>query len=252
MFNYFKKILQAVLLTCCFTLLAGFGGTTTLDYTRKAETPADMPKGNPDPTLGIVVRPHSTGKDVLADSSQNIKFTVYMNFAETEIAKLDSSSRFEYTPKKLKFLDEKHGFSSDNIYEVMMMFDHKNHQWKYIQFMPFPSTIEWVTKEKLIEYLTNWVNTFEKTGWKRKEYPKSDDPKRIQNFALPTPEYNYPRRYCSWDTNDYEAVIEVSLRNKKFYPSYAPKEERKNITFTPDGYIAFITIYKKSQYSSND
>ena len=224
-------------------------GMSSLEYTREVESLANMPKGNPDPNLGIVVCSNSTGIDVLEDSSQNIRFKASKNYAKTDIERLSSSSMVDRTPKKFKFIDEKHGFSSDRIFEFSILFSDKNHEWKSMQFMPFPSVIEWVTEEKLRAYLDEWVKTFEEAGWIRKEYSKSDNPYHIQNFKLPTPKYDYEHQYCSWTTNEYKAVIRVRLRNGKFYEHYVPKKERKNIKVTPDGYIAFISIYKKSQYS---
>lgn len=221
---------------------------SSLEYTRKVEPLADMPKGDPDPSLGIVVHGNSTGIDVLADSSQNIRFRASKNYAKTDIERLSSSSMVDRTPKKFKFIDEHHGFSSDNIFEFTMSFNYKNHQWEYIRFMPFPSVIEWVTEEKLIEYMNQWVKTFDDAGWKRVEYPKTDDPRRIRHFTLPTAEHNSHHQYCSWETNKYKAVIRVSLRDNKDYKYYVPKAERKNIKISPDGYIAFIAITKNSQY----
>ena len=221
-------------------------GMSSLEYTREVESLANMPKGNPDPNLGIVVCSNSTGIDVLEDSSQNIRFKASKNYAKTDIERLSSSSMVDRTPKKFRFIDEKYGFSSDRIFEFSILFSDKNHEWKSMQFMPFPSVIEWVTEEKLRAYLDEWVKIFEEAGWIRKEYPKSA---KIQNFQLPTPKgYNLPQ-YCSWTTDEYKAVIRVSLRNGKFYEHYVPKKERKNIKVTPNGYIAFIDIYKKSQYS---
>lgn len=238
----YKKPIYILLILSLYTFLVGM---SSLEYTRKVEPLADMPKGDPDPSLGIVVHSNSTGIDVLRDSSQNIRFSASKNYAKTDIERLSSSSMVDRTPKKFKFIDEKHGFSSDNIFEFTMSFNYKNHQWEYIRFMPFPSVIEWVTEEKLREYLDQWVKTFEDAGWERIEYPKSAN---IQNFKLPTPKFYNLQQYCSWTTNEYKAVIRVSLRNNKNYKNYVLKAERKNIKSTPDGYIAFIEITKNSQY----
>jgi hypothetical protein len=243
--SYSRKLLKILFFSLTYILLTA---SSTLDYTRKVEPLPNMPKGNPDLSLGIVVHSNSTGVDVLADSSQNIRFSASKNYNKTAIELLRSSSIVDRTPKKFKFIDEKHGFSSDNIHEFSMMFDNENHQWKYIQFMPFNSVIEWVTEEKLRNYLNQWVKTFEDAGWKRVEYPKSDNPRHIQNFSLPTREYNVESQYCSWITKEYKAVIRVRLRHNYHYINYVPKAERKNIKETPDGYIAFIEIIKKSQY----
>jgi hypothetical protein len=245
-----KKILPVLLLGSAFIFLSAFTGTTTLDYTRTLETPPTMPKGDPDPSLGIVIKPNSNGLEILADSSQNVRFTVFTYPAETDnVVLLRSSSRFEYTPKKITFLDEKNGFSSDNIYEFSVSFNYENYQWDSMRFMPFPSVIEWVTKEKLIAYLTTWANLFEKAGWEREKNPPLNQHDMIENFLLPTSKHNGLSYCCSWDTDEYEAVIQIDLRNKEQYKrSYVPKKERKKITFTPDGYIAFIIISKKSQY----
>jgi hypothetical protein len=97
-------------------------------------------------------------------------------------------------------------------------------------------------------YLDIWVKTFENAGWTRIEYPKSDNPLHIQNFTLPTPEYNNYHQYCSWTTKDYHAVINISIRDSFNYKHYVPKAERNKVKTAPDGYIVFIKITKKSQY----
>ncbi len=239
------KLVKLLFLALSFILLTA---SSTVEYTRKVEPLANMPKGNPDLSLGIVVHENSTGTDVLADSSQNIRFSASKNRTKTHIERLSSSSMVDRTPKKFTFVDDKHGFSSDNIYEFSIFFKNENHQWEDIRFMPFPSVIEWVTEEKLQVYLNKWVKTFEDAGWERIEYPKSDDPTRIQNFSLPTPKSNSYHQYCSWTTKEYAAVITLALRDRSDYISYIPKAERKNLKTSPDGYIAFIKIVKKSQY----
>ncbi len=221
---------------------------STSDYTRQVDPLPDMPKGNPDPSLGIVIHPNSTAIDVLSDSSQAIRFRGTTNYSKTYIEQLSSSSMRDYVPKKFKFIDEKHGFASDGVFEYTMMFSRKNQQWDYIRFMPFPSVIEWVTEEKLRAYLDQWVKTFEDAGWKRVERPKSDNPLHRQNFVLPTTLYKNRHHYCTLTTDEYKAVIEVHIRNQKDYIYYVPKAERKNITVYHDGYIAFIEITKNSQY----
>ncbi|MBS0288250.1 MAG: hypothetical protein JSR17_13205 [Proteobacteria bacterium] len=206
-----------------------------------------MPEGNPDLSLGIVVRPHSTGRDVVGDSSQNIRFRASKNYEKTAIEQLRSPSIVERSPKKFKFIDDKHGLSSDNIYEFSMMFDDKNQEWINIRFMPFCSVNEWVTEPKLREYLDGWVKKFEDAGWKREEYPKSDKPRSIQNFSIPTSEHNYRKQYCSWKTKGYKAAIYVTLRDNEDYKYYLPKKERKDIKEKPNGYIAFIDIYRNEE-----
>lgn len=240
-----RKLIKLLFLALSFNLLTA---SSTLEYTQKVEPLANMPKGNPDLSLGIVVHENSTGIDVLADSSQNIRFSASKNRTKTHIERLSSSSMVDRPPKKFKFVDDQHGFSSDNIYEFSISFNTKNHQWEYIRFMPFPSVIEWVTEEKLRIYLNKWVKTFEEAGWERIEYPKSDDPTRIQNFSLPTPKSNSYHQYCSWTTKEYKAVITLILRDPSRYKSYIPKAERKNLKISPDGYIAFIELTKKSQF----
>jgi hypothetical protein len=243
--NAYAKLLQISILSLSFTFLSAI---STLDYTRKAEPLPNMPEGNPDLSLGIVVHENSTGIDVLRDSSQNIRFSATKNYEQTHIATLSSSSMIDRTPKKFKFIDKNHGFSSESIYEFSINFNDKNNQWEYIRFMPFPSVIEWVTKDKLLEYLEKWVKTFEDAGWQRVEHAKSDNPLHIQNFMLPTPEYNNYHQYCSWTTKDYHAVIRVKLRAPFNYEYYIPKEQRNKLKTPPDGYMVFIHISKKSQY----
>ena len=236
-----KKLFRFLFFTFILIFLSGF---SSLDYTRKTEPLPNTPPGNPNLSLGIVVHANSTGMDVLADSSQNIRFSASKTYDETAIELLRSSSRVDHTPKKFKFIDKEHGFSSDNIYEFSMMFDYKNHQWDYIRFMPFCSVIEWVTEEKLRVYLNKWDEIFEKAGWK-------SDLQIKQRFTLPTRQSSYNfHRYSVWETNDFKAVISVSVRDSDFYPSYVPKAERKKIKTVPPGYIVFIEIYKKSQYPS--
>ncbi|MBS0288249.1 MAG: hypothetical protein JSR17_13200 [Proteobacteria bacterium] len=219
-----------------------FSGFTTSSYTTKVEPLPNMPEGNPDLSLGIVVRPHSTGRDVVGDSSQNIRFRASKNYDETDIELLRSPSIVDKTPKKFKFMDEKHSLSSDNIYEFSMMFNPDNHEWDYFKFMPFCSVNEWVTEAKLREYLNGWVKKFEDAGWKRVEYQKSDDPRKIQNFSIPTHNNNHEKQYCSWKTSKYRGAIYVTLRDSEDYQYYIPKKDRKNIKEKPDGYVAFIHI----------
>ncbi|MFI4937774.1 MAG: hypothetical protein ACHQJ6_04610 [Candidatus Berkiellales bacterium] len=237
-----RKIISLLFLSLIYIFFSGFGGLTTLDYGRKVETPENMPKGNPDPSLGIVVHGNSTGIDVLADSSQNIRFSGSMNRKNTDLELLSSSSMVDRTPKKFKFIDGKHSFSSDNIYEFSMLFSYKNNQWEHIRFMPFPSVIEWVTEEKLKVYLETWAKIFQDAGWK-------SNPQTRQNFTLPTPQSaHHSDQYGSWATKKYEAIIDVRCRDSRFYESYIPKAERKNVKNTPAGYIVFINIYKKSEF----
>jgi hypothetical protein len=237
--------MYSIFLITSFTFLTAM---STSDYTRKADPLPNMPEGNPDPSLGIVIHPNSTAIDVLRDSSQAIRFRGTTNYSNTYIDQLSSSSMRDYTPKKFKFIDEKHGFSSDSVFEYTMLFSPKNQQWQSIRFMPFPSVIEWVTEEKLRAYLNQWVKTFEDAGWKRVERPKSDNPLHIQNFVLPTAKYKNRHHYCTLTTDEYEAVIEVYIRNNAQYERYTTKAERKDLKVYPDGYIAFIEITKNSQY----
>ena len=242
------KLVKLFILTLSFTFLTA---TSTLDYTRKVDPLPNMPKGNPDPNMGIVVHENSTGVDVLANSSQNIRFSLSKNRAKTHIERLSSSSMVDRTPKKFKFVDPKYGFLSNNIYEFSIWFSYLNHEWEHIRFMPFPSVIEWVTDEKLRIYLDKWVKTFDDSGWTRIKYPKSNNPNHIQHFTLPTPEYNYSHEYCSWKTQKYKAVIKIRLRDDKDYIDYVPKADRKNIIKTPHGYIAFIDITNNAQYQKH-
>jgi hypothetical protein len=242
----YLKLKYLLALSLTFILLTAF---SSLDYTRKVDPLPNMPKGNPDPNVGIVIRSNSSGTDVVGDSGQSVRFLGIKNYGDTHIERLSSSSIFDKTPKKIAFIDEKHGFSSDRIFEFSMMFSDKNHQWKYVRFMPFNSVVEWVTEDKLRAYLDNWVDVFENAGWKRVEHPKNDDPRYLQNFSLPTPKYNSYHQYCSWKTEEYEAVITVELRDPSDYKYYVPKAERKNIKTIPNGYIAFIELFKKSQFS---
>jgi hypothetical protein len=193
-----------------------------------------------------VVRSHSTGRDVVGDSSQNIRFSATKNYEETDIELLSSPSIVDKTPKTFHFIDEKHSLSSDNIYQFSMMFHSKNNEWSSIRFMPFCSVNEWVTEAKLREYLDGWVKIFEDAGWKRVEYPKTDDPLRKQNFSIPI-EKNQRHQYCSWKTKDYKARISVTLRDNFNYSSYVPKKDRKNIKEIPNGYIAFIRIERNDE-----
>jgi hypothetical protein len=241
----YKKLKYSLFLLTALTFLTAM---STSDYTRQVDPLPDMPKGNPDPSLGIVIHPNSTAIDVLSDSSQAIRFRGTTNYSKTYIEQLSSSSMRDYVPKKFKFIDEKHGFTSDGVFEYTMTFSRKNKQWKFIRFMPFPSVNEWVTEEKLRAYLDQWVKTFEDAGWKRVERPQSDNPRRMQNFTLPASKHDYYHQYCSWTTDEYEAVIEVYMRNREDYKYYIPKAERKNIKIYLDGYIAFIEITKNSQY----
>jgi hypothetical protein len=231
--------LHILFLIVSFTVLSGL---TTSGYTRKDEPLPNVPVGNPDLNLGIVVRSHSTGRDVVGDSSQNIRFSATKNYEKTDIELLSSPSIVDKTPKKFHFIDEKHSLSSDNIYQFSMMFNSKNHEWDVIRFMPFCSVNEWVTEAKLREYLDGWVKKFEDAGWKRVEYPETDDPRRIKNFTIPTPKYDHKKQYCSWKTNKYRASIYVTLRDSDDYKYYLPKKDRKHITEIPSGYIAFIHI----------
>ncbi len=242
---YYKKLVAIVFLSVSFIFLTAL---SSLDYTKKVDPLPNMPEGNPDPNLGIVVHPHSTGVDVLADSSKNIRFTASKNYYKTAIELLSSSSLVDRSPKKFKFLDKKHGFSSDNIYQFKMMFNDKNYQWEVITFMPFPSVIEWVTKEKLIIYLDQWSKIFEDAGWKNVSKHYNYTSLQKYNYTLPVPENRYRAQSCVWETQNYEASISVSLRSTKNYLSYVPKTERKKVKEIPDGYIVFIDIVNKSQY----
>lgn len=238
-----RKLTQSILLAAIFLCLTGM---STSNFTSKAEQIPDLPKGNPDLSLGIVVRENSTALEVLADSSQNVRFRASTSFDDTFIDQLSSSSMVDRTPKKFTFMDEKFGFKSDNIYEFLMMFSRHNQKWEYIHFMPFCSVIEWVTEPKLQEYLDQWGKIFEEAGWERINCTTSPDSKGIQHFTLPLGDPNPP--YCAWQTKEYKAVIFVRLRDNDDYSSYVPKKERKNIKEVPNGYIAFIKIHKKSQY----
>lgn len=207
-----RKIINLLFLSLVFIFFSGFGGLTTSDYAEKVQTPENMPKGNPDPSLGIVVHGNSTGMDVLADSSQNIRFTASMSRKNTYITRLSSSSMIDRTPKKFKFIDGKHSFSSYNIYELAMLFSYEdNNQWEYIRFMPFPSVIEWVTEEKLKVYLEKWAKIFEDAGWKSNLQTR-------QNFTLPTPQStHHSDQYGSWATKKYEACRAICSASRDNY-----------------------------------
>ncbi len=240
--HYFnKKLIKIFFISVSFIMLSA---VSTQEYTSKVDPLPNMPKGNPDLSLGIVVHENSTGIDVLADSSQNIRFSAMKNFEKTHIEKLSSSSMVDRSPKKFKFMDEKHSFSSDNIYEFKIMFNDEDHQWKYISFMPFPSVIEWVTEDKVMIYLEKWVKTFENAGWKRMEYQKSKNLHRVKNYTLPMQKYN-----AYWMTKDYKVNFRISLREPSGYKYYIPKAERKNLKTSPEGYIVFVNITKNSAFS---
>lgn len=241
-----RKFTKLLITSFIIILLTAF---SALDYTRKAEPLPNMPTGNPDLSLGIVVRENSTGRDVLADSSENIRFTAMKNFKKTEIMRLSSSSMVDRAPKKFTFIDKKHGFASDHIYEFSITFSNENDQWDYMRFMPFCSVIEWATEEKMKFYLDQWVQIFENAGWTRVKRPKSNNPSHMQDFTLPTAKNNGPNyEYCVWTTKEYKAIINVTMRDSDHYKNFVPKAQRKNITNIPNGYISFITISKKSQF----
>ena len=102
-----RKLTKIFLILLSFIVLTAL---SALDYTSKDEPLPNMPEGNPDPSVGIVVRENSTGIDVLADSSQNIRFTVMKNYEKTHIERLNSSSMRDRTPKKFTFVDKKTWF----------------------------------------------------------------------------------------------------------------------------------------------
>src|SRR5690606_34028836 len=72
MMHKFFKVIQIVFVALFFIFLNAF---STLDYTRKEHIMPNLPTGNPDLSVAILVRPDSTGVDILSDSSENIKFT---------------------------------------------------------------------------------------------------------------------------------------------------------------------------------
>ncbi len=242
--NKYRSFVFFPFLVLSLIFLSGFSS----EYTRKVEPLPNMPEGNPDPSLGIVIHSNSSGIDVLGDSSQNIRFSVSKNFDDTHIEVLRSSSMVDRTPKRFKFIDEKHGFSSDDIYEFSVMFDNKDHEWKSIKFMPFASVIHWVTAEEMKAYLKKWDKTFENAGWQHVECIQYDKSKRGHLFKLESPGENLLNVYCSWENEKYKVEMDARLRDPSGYIYYVPKKQRKSIKETPDGYTAFIKIYKKSKY----
>jgi len=87
--------------------------------------------------------------------------------------------------------------------------------------------------------------SFEDAGW-------ISDPHIKQRFKLPTIADHYKTdQYGIWSIKDYKAVISVRLRSGYNYSSYVPEAQQKNIKRIPAGYLVFIEVYKKSQYSDS-
>ena len=243
MHNRLKKSAFTLLTLTIFIFLSAF----VMDMTRKGEPIPDLPKGNPDPTLGIVVRSNSTAKDVLSDSSENIRF-VAINERDVGYIRYLGTRKDDFSSKSFSFIDEKYGFSAEAVHKVSISFNvykTDNPIWQLIRFSPFePSKPK--TKEEVLVYLEQWAHIFDEAGWSRNEYTDSPNPRKIRNYVLPTSEDIIKRRlYCSWSTDShYEAMIWIDVHENDIY------NRRKKIKDTDkvDKYSVSISIDNLPQY----
>jgi len=213
--------------------------TAFTSFVEKDTPLAQEPIGNPDPNVGIVLKPNSTGLDVLADSSQKTRFSVLKTIDGKHIDMI--TTPIDLKPHKFSFIDDEVGFTADEVYFVTINFDKKTHEWNALNFTPYFIPSAWKTESELMPYLNKWTNLIDNAKWKR-HISADKGPYRWEAEQIPRPgsQDNDSSTYHLWNAQDkYEAIFSIE-RN-----TYFPKV-KKNVD-EPVYNIRFYINKKKQQ-----
>ncbi|MFO1259211.1 MAG: hypothetical protein U1E78_12490 [Gammaproteobacteria bacterium] len=202
--QYRKSIISVAILILSI-LVTGF-----TNLTHPIDPPRKPIPGDPDPEAGIVVKFDSTAEDILADSSQNIKFNVSLFYGTTKIDHLNIGL-FDQAPKRFRLIDDACGFVADETYYASISFNEHRNVWNEIDFAPFLPGIS-KTDSEVNPILDKWVHFFDQLGWRSIEA----DPKKgvWMPYQLP---YNSPyvSVYQRWKCGGHRLVILVYNNKSK-------------------------------------
>ncbi|MFO1257332.1 MAG: hypothetical protein U1E78_02775 [Gammaproteobacteria bacterium] len=204
-----KKIIISASLLCVSIILTGF-----TNLSKPIDSPRQPIPGNPDPEAGIVVRFDSTAEDILADSSQNIKFNVSLLYGTTKIRYLDIDL-FDQNPKRFRIIDDACGFIADESYYASVSFDKNKENWYGLYFAPFLPGFP-KTESEIRPILDKWIYFFTKNGWKSRT--SESEMSELEPYQFP--KNGIPDRsvYQTLSCNGHKLVMLVHPgQNNTFY-----------------------------------
>ncbi|MFO1258363.1 MAG: hypothetical protein U1E78_08160, partial [Gammaproteobacteria bacterium] len=207
--QYRKSIISVAILILSI-LVTGF-----TNLTHPIDPPRKPIPGDPDPEAGIVVKFDSTAEDILADSSQNIKFKALLYSGNTKIRHL-SIGLFDQAPKRFRLIDDACGFVADETYYAAASFPEDKNSWRGITFAPFLPGLS-KTDSEIKPILDTWIKFFNQSGWKTVDpEPEKDSwvPYQLPYSGIPDASV-----YQIWSCDKHKATIVVYKKN------ISPKEK---------------------------
>lgn len=178
-----KRILPLIL---SIFFLCAFTG-----FSKDADLKLEDIRGNPDPEVGVVFKLDDTAPDIMAASSDNIRFRVDVIDGNRI---LGLNLPIDFKPKKLTLVDKRLGFTG----EVFRPFFHFSRRGTILAayFYPFDPS-EWRTKQETQPYLDKWVKIFDDAGWARKVPSPSQT--WWEPLTYPTEKNLFQNNYMVWN-----------------------------------------------------